>query len=302
MPAPATPPAVWKLRTRNLDLTRTPLLMGIVNVTPDSFSDGGRFSDTRRAVQQGLQLVEDGADLLDIGGESTRPGSQPVSPEEELQRTIPVIEQLAGQCPVPLSIDTSKARVARAALAAGAEIINDVTGLAGDPQMIGVARETAAGVCVMHMQGTPQTMQDNPRYDDVVADILAWLRRRRDELVAAGLDRSSICLDPGIGFGKSLTHNLQLLAAADRFQETGGPVLFGHSRKGFVRKITGDDSREQMAGTLAVSLHLARQGVHLIRVHDVRPTRQALAMHQALTDPEPAPGPDQTADTRKKTP
>jgi dihydropteroate synthase len=256
--------------------------MGIVNVTPDSFSDGGRHDSVDRAVCHALQLVADGADILDIGGESTRPGSNPVSADEELRRVIPVIKALKLETAVPLSVDTSKAEVARSAIAAGAEIINDVTGLEGDPRMVDVARHSGAAICAMHMQGTPQTMQDNPRYTDVVSDIHEYLRRRRDALLEQGIPLPKICLDPGIGFGKTHAHNLQLLQAIDRFADLCCPLLVGHSRKGFIGKITGDHSVERIAGTLAVSLYLARHPVHLIRVHDVRQTVHGLRMQHAL--------------------
>ncbi len=276
------PDISWQLRRATLSLASPPRLMGIVNVTPDSFSDGGQFIDTGRAVAHGLQLLADGADLLDIGGESTRPGSQPVETVEELARVIPVITALAKQTTTPISIDTSKSQVARAALDAGAGIINDVTGLAGDPEMIDVARETGAGICAMHMQGTPQTMQDDPQYDDVVSDVLQWLVARRDWLVGHGIEQQRICLDPGIGFGKTHHHNLQLLAGVRQFLATGCPILVGHSRKGFIRRLSQDPSPEQMPGTLSVSLYLARAGIQILRVHDVGATRQALNVQSAL--------------------
>jgi dihydropteroate synthase len=280
--APPSSCTSWQLKTRALRFGDLPCLMGIVNVTPDSFSDGGRFHSPRAAVDHALQLADEGADILDVGGESTRPYSHPVGEQEELDRVIPVIEILVRQTPLPISIDTSKAAVARAAVTAGAEIINDVTGLEGDPQMIEVARETGAAVCAMHMQGTPQTMQDNPRYDDVAAEILQYLVRRRDWLCQQGLTREKICLDPGIGFGKTHRHNLQLLAEIACFHEAGCAVLVGHSRKGFIRKFSEDPSADQLAGTLAVSLHLARAGIQILRVHDVLPTRQALLVQQAI--------------------
>lgn len=253
-----------------------PCLMGIINVTPDSFSDGGRWLDPAAAVEQGLRLVEEGAGLLDVGGESTRPGSHPVPPEEQLRRVLPVVQGLVRQTSVPVSVDTSDSRVASAALEAGAEIINDVTGLTGDPEMVSVARRNGCGVCAMHMQGTPLTMQDDPRYDDVVSDVLGWLKRRRDSLVGGGIDAARICLDPGIGFGKTHAHNLALLAGISRFHETGRPLLVGHSRKGFIGKLAGMDLPARDAGTLGASLHLALRGVQIIRVHAVRETAAAL--------------------------
>ena len=283
---------VWKTCRREICLATTPKIMGIVNVTPDSFSDGGKYAAQDAAVAHGLQLIAEGAEILDIGGESTRPYSDPVALPTELQRVTPVFEELARQTDIPLSIDTSKSAVARAALQAGAEIINDVTGFQGDADMVAVARQFHAGVCAMHMQGTPQTMQDHPHYDQVVDDILHYLLQRRDALLAQGIERSRICLDPGIGFGKTHSHNLQLLAEVARFHETGCPILVGHSRKGFIRKFSGDPSRQQRAGTLAVSLHLARAGIQILRVHDVLETRQALRVQQAIEDPRQASEPN----------
>lgn len=273
--------AVWQLRTRRLSLPRRPLLMGILNVTPDSFSDGGRFAETSAAVDHALRLAAEGADLLDVGGESTRPHSKSVDEKTELARVLPVIAALAPQLQIPISIDTSKAAVAREALAAGAEIVNDVTALAGDPHMLDVARESRAGVCVMHMQGTPQTMQDNPTYDDVVADVLQFLRKRLDQLVGAGIEAARIALDPGIGFGKTNQHNLALVAHCDRLHELGCPLVVGHSRKTFIGKVIGDTTADRTAGTIGVALSLARQGVQILRVHDVAPVRQALMLFEA---------------------
>jgi len=271
----------WRLRTRTLHFDRRPRLMGIVNVTPDSFSDGGKFFGREAAIEQALQLAEEGADILDIGGESTRPYAEPVSEEEELRRVIPVIEAVCRQTEVPVSIDTSKAAVARAALAAGAEIINDVTGLKGDAAMIDVAFESAAGVCAMHMQGTPQTMQDDPRYEDVVADIGRYLAGRRDALMAAGIEKERICLDPGVGFGMTHQHCLTLLAGLWRYHGLGCPLLVGHSRKGFIGHLLGDREAERTAGTIGAAMTLARLGVQVIRVHDVRPVHEALLLFEA---------------------
>ncbi|MGI9455451.1 MAG: dihydropteroate synthase [Aeoliella sp.] len=266
----------WQLRTRELLLPPLPLWMGIVNVTPDSFSDGGKHFDSGRAVDQGLALVEQGADLLDIGGESTRPYSDPVAVDEELRRVMPVVERLANQTDCPLSIDTSKSAVAREAIAAGVEIINDVTGLQGDPEMLPLAAATNAGVCAMHMQGSPQTMQDDPKYDNIADDIHRYLSDRRDALLAAGIDKERISLDPGIGFGKTHAHNLALMGECERFHELGCPLLVGHSRKGFLGKILGDSDADRAAATVGAALTLARKGVQVIRVHDVRPVREAL--------------------------
>jgi dihydropteroate synthase len=272
----------WRLRSRTLVFPRRPLLMGIVNVTPDSFSDGGQFFEPSKAVEQALSLAEQGAQILDIGGESTRPYSQPVPIDEELRRVIGVVEAVCRQTSTAVSIDTSKAKVAREALAAGAEIINDVTGLEGDAEMIQVAVETGAGVCAMHMQGTPQTMQDDPSYAEVVRDIFDYLRRRRDRLLGAGIERPRICLDPGIGFGKTHQHNLTLAANCHRFHDLGCPLLVGHSRKGFIGKVLGDKTTDRTAGTIGVAVALARQGVQILRVHDVRPVRDALLLFDAV--------------------
>jgi dihydropteroate synthase len=255
--------------------------MGIVNVTPDSFSDGGQFLDVDAAVAHALKLVADGADLLDIGGESTRPKAGIVATDEELNRVLPVVERLAGQVSVPISIDTSKAAVARAAVEAGAEIINDVTALTGDSQMMTVAYETGAGVCAMHMQGTPQTMQDDPTYGDVVFEVRDYLRGRRDALIAAGIERERICVDPGIGFGKTREHNIELMRHCYGLHELGCPVLVGHSRKGFLGKLIGDNDGDRVNATVWSSLSLAVQGVQVIRVHDVSLVRDALTVFEA---------------------
>ena len=250
--------------------------MGIVNVTPDSFSDGGKFNSTAAATDHAMQLAQDGATILDIGGESTRPYSTPVSPQEELDRVIPVIEAIAARTDIAISIDTSKSTVAAAAIGAGAEIINDVTGLQGDGAMIDVAVSSGAGVCAMHMQGTPQTMQDAPTYIDVTEDILKYLNQRKSWLTGQGVAPEKICLDPGVGFGKTHAHNLQLIRDAGRFHETGCPILVGHSRKGFIGKLLGDKEADRDAGTLALTVLLATKGVQVIRVHEVKRTAQAV--------------------------
>jgi len=271
----------WQLRTRTLEFGPQPLLMGIVNVTPDSFSDGGQFFDPQAAITHALRHLDEGADILDIGGESTRPNATPVSAEEELRRVLPVIEAIVRSHPnAVLSIDTSKAAVAKAAIAAGAQIINDITGLSGDPAMIEVAAASGAGVCAMHMQGNPQTMQDNPFYDDVVDEIYAFLCERRDALIAAGIDRHRICLDPGIGFGKTHEHNINLMANCRRFHDLGCPLLVGHSRKAFIGKLIGNKEADRTPGTIGGALALARQGVQVIRVHDVAAVRQALILFE----------------------
>jgi dihydropteroate synthase len=262
--------------------------MGIVNVTPDSFSDGGRHAGVEAAVAHGLQLVADGADILDVGGESTRPYSAPVPLDEELRRVSAVVRQLAERSGVPVSIDTSKAAVAIEAIAGGAEIINDVTGLAGDPDMLRVAVTSGTGVCAMHMQGTPQTMQVEPRYDDVVADIHRYLAARRDALLQAGIPREKICLDPGIGFGKTHAHNRELMAQAGRFLDLGVPILVGHSRKGFIGKaleaaLGRSATRDELdAGTAGAACGLAGQGIQIVRVHAVGLVRAALELFATM--------------------
>jgi dihydropteroate synthase len=271
----------WDLGRRKLSFQRRPLVMGILNVTPDSFSDGGRHEEPANAIDVAIGMEADGADIIDIGGESTRPYSDPLNAGDELARVMPVIEGLAGRLSIPISIDTSKATVAQAAILAGAEIINDVTGLEGDPQMPAVAADHEVGVCVMHMRGTPQTMQDDPSYDNVVEEICDYLVRRREFCLARGIAAQRICLDPGIGFGKSHEHNLQLLRATKRLLELGSPLLIGHSRKGFIGKILGDKNADRCAATLGVSLAVAAAGAHLIRVHDVKPTVNALKSFRA---------------------
>ena len=257
--------------------------MGIVNVTPDSFSDGGRYFDPAAAVDHGLRLVAEGADILDIGGQSTRPRSAPVGLDEELRRVLPVVTALCRQTPAPVSIDTYQAAVAREAIAAGAEIINDISGLTADPEMVEVARQSGCAVCIMHMLGTPQTMQDAPQYQDVVGEVAEYLARRRDALESAGIEASRIALDPGIGFGKNLDHNLQLLKAAGRFHALGCPLVFGPSRKRFIGELVGDLKADRTAGTIGAVLALARQGVQVIRVHDVAGVSQAWRVYQATS-------------------
>jgi len=265
-----------------LQFGKRPLVMGIVNVTPDSFSDGGRFAGRGEAVGQAIKLAEEGADILDIGGESTRPYAMPVEAAEELARVLPVMEEVRRLRPEAiLSVDTSKADVAQAAIRAGAKIVNDVTGLSGDPRMLEVVRASGAGVCIMHMQGTPRTMQDNPTYGDVVAEVRDFLRERRDALIAAGIERERICLDPGIGFGKTHQHNLTLMANCWRLHELGSPLLVGHSRKGFIGKLIGDKEADRTAGTIGGALALAQQGVQILRVHDVLTVRHALLLFEA---------------------
>lgn len=259
-----------------------PRLMGVVNVTPDSFSDGGDFLDSSLAIQHGLKLSDDGADILDVGGESTRPGSAPVSIEEELARVIPVIQGLAGEDKL-VSIDTRHAEVMRQAISAGAKIVNDVTALTGDPDSMNVCADTGVDVVIMHMQGEPQTMQDNPTYDDAATDIMAYLRERVSIMEAAGIGRDKIAVDPGIGFGKNLDHNLRVLSKLGDYADINLPVLLGVSRKSFISKIDRDvPAKERMAGSVSAAIAGYMRGVRLFRVHDVAETRQALAVWDAI--------------------
>jgi dihydropteroate synthase len=273
----------WHLPDRVLPIDDRPLVMGIVNVTPDSFSDGGRYATGADAVAHALDLVRQGADLLDIGGESTRPGSQPVPADEELRRVLPVVEALRGRTTVPLSIDTSKAAVAAACLAAGAHIINDVTALRGDPGLAEVVRAAGAGVILMHMQGTPATMQVAPCYEDVVADVDGFFQERLRTAADVGIAGARVVLDPGIGFGKTEGHNLELLAGLEAFQRHGRPVCLGVSRKGFLGRVLGRPVEQRLAGSLAaVCYAVGRQAAQVVRVHDVEATRDAVTLISAV--------------------
>jgi dihydropteroate synthase len=275
----------WHLPDRILSIGRRPLVMGIVNVTPDSFSDGGLHASTDAAVAHALRLVEQGADVLDVGGESTRPGAAAVPPEEELRRVLPVIEALAARTTVPLSVDTSKAEVARRCLERGAHIINDVTALDGDPEMRAAVRQFGAGAVLMHMRGTPATMQLDPRYDDVVTDIARYLEGRISEAVAAGIRPERIVIDPGIGFGKTLEHNLEILARLEEFQKLGRPLCLGVSRKGFIGRVLDRPVEARLAGSLAAVCHaMGRGAVQVVRVHDVQQTRDAVTLFAAIEE------------------
>src|SRR5437588_4720352 len=273
----------WQLPDRTLALGRRPLVMGILNVTPDSFSDGGRFSGVEDAVAHGLELIEQGADILDIGGESTRPGAIPVPEDQELRRVLPVIEKLAKQTAVPLSVDTYKAGVARASLAAGAKIINDITALGGDNAMPDVVRTARAGAIVLHMQGTPATMQIAPTYEDVVKDVFLFFEARLQALTDLGIGREQLAFDPGIGFGKKHVHNLALIARLEESQRLGRPICLGVSRKGLLVIALDRPVHERLAGSLAVlSYAMSLGAVQIIRVHDVKETRDVVAMFEAI--------------------
>lgn len=265
-----------------LDLSR-PRVMGILNVTPDSFSDGGRFDSPDDALRQAAAMVADGADLLDVGGESTRPGAQAVSLDEELARVVPVIERLSGEFGVPVSIDTSKPAVMTAAVAAGAGFINDVNALKS-PGAIRAAADCGVPVCLMHMRGEPRTMQSAPQYDDVVADIIAYLAERIAACEAGGLLRSRLLVDPGFGFGKTLQHNLQLLRGMSQFQRLGVPVLVGISRKSMLGAVTGREVDERVVASVAAALLAVERGARIVRVHDVAATVDAVRVWQAMTD------------------
>jgi len=259
-----------------------PAVMGVVNVTPDSFSDGGTFLDPAAAIAHGLKLAAEGADVLDVGGESTRPGSDPVPLEVELERVLPVIDGLARQTEVPISIDTVKAEVAEQAIRAGAALVNDVTALRHDPAMAEVVAAAGVPVCLMHMLGEPKTMQDDPHYDDVVAEVSAFLTERAAFARSSGIDPGQICVDPGIGFGKTIDHNLALLRHLDRIAAIGPPVLVGASRKSFLGVLTGQPLEGRDIATVAVNLAAVRRGAWMLRVHAVRPTRDALAVSAAI--------------------
>jgi dihydropteroate synthase len=259
-----------------------PKVMGVVNLTPDSFSDGGRTFHKDDAIRHVLALVDAGADLVDLGGESSRPGAAPVELAEELRRVVPVTEAVAGRIKVPIAIDTTKAEVARQAILAGAGIINDISALAADPEMAGVAAETGAGVVLMHMRGVPATMQSDPRYDDVVAEVYDFLARRVEWAIARGIPLERIAVDPGIGFGKTIAHNLEILRNLDRFAKLGCVVVIGTSRKGFLGAITGRRVGERVVGSLVSSLAAAVSGAMVVRVHDVAAMVDAIKVWQAV--------------------
>ena len=265
----------------SLSLDR-PLIMGVVNVTPDSFSDGGRFLDTERAIAHAVQLIEEGADILDVGGESTRPGAAPVGAQEEADRVLPVLEALAD-AGVPISIDTRHAQLMRAALERGASMINDIQALTG-PGALDAVRESDCAICLMHMQGEPGTMQMAPAYTDVVSEVQEFLRTRIDACIDAGIARERLVIDPGIGFGKTARHNLELLRGLCRLSELCLPILIGLSRKALLGRITGRDVNNRLAGSVSAAVLAAERGAAIVRVHDVAATRDALLVLRAVTD------------------
>lgn len=265
---------------RRLDLS-SPAVMGILNITPDSFSDGGVFLSRENAIAQALQMAREGADIIDIGGESTRPGAQPVSVQEEMDRVIPVIEALREKISLPISIDTSKPEVMRAAVAAGAGFINDVRALR-DAGALQAAASLRVPVCLMHMQGEPRSMQDNPRYDDVAADVADFLRARLQAAHAAGIPPEQLVIDPGFGFGKSLAHNIELLRGLRKLKSLGAPILVGLSRKSMIGKALGLPVERRLHASVALALMAVQNGAGIVRVHDVAPTVEALRMWAAV--------------------
>jgi dihydropteroate synthase len=277
--------AIWRCGPHVVPLGRRTLVMGIVNVTPDSFSDGGSYANVDDAVKHAIQMVADGAELVDVGGESTRPGSDVVAPEEEIHRVVPVIRRIVDELPdVPVSIDTRKPAVARAALEGGASIVNDVSAGA-DPAMFGVVGEAGAGMVLMHMKGEPKTMQDDPSYYDVVAEVRGFLGDRVEAAVGAGIDLERLCIDPGIGFGKTLEHNLAILHDIRAFHHLGVPMLVGPSRKRFIGALTDTDVDDRIEGTAGVVAWCAAEGVDIVRVHDVKEMTRVVRVVDAIARP-----------------
>jgi dihydropteroate synthase len=274
---------LWKIGDRIVDFSQHGMIMGVLNVTPDSFSDGGNFFDLDAAVAHGIEMAKQGAHILDIGGESTRPGAEPVSTDEELRRVVPVIEALRRKIDIFISIDTSKAEVANAALNAGASIINDVTGGRGDPEMMPLAARKKAALVIMHMQGTSRTMQNEPRYDDVVSEVTDFFLQRYECALQCGIDPMGVAFDPGIGFGKTLAHNLELLRNLGRLRMHDRPLAIGVSRKSFLAKLNGaSESNERLVPTLALTALLRAHGADIFRVHDVKENVAALHTAEAV--------------------
>ncbi len=273
--------AGWRTSRRTLDLSK-PVLMGVLNITPDSFSDGGRFFDRNHAARRLEELQRDGADIVDVGGESTRPGAMPVSVDEEIRRVIPAIEAASERVDIPVSIDTTKSRVASAALDAGAEIINDISGLRFDPGIAGLAAESGAGLVLMHIRGEPRTMQQSIHYDDLMGEILAELRDSAERALASGCHPDQLVVDPGIGFGKTAEQNLVILNELGRITELGFPVLVGPSRKSFIGKTLGLEVEQRLEATLAACVVALLRGARIFRVHDVVQARRALDMAELI--------------------
>ena len=281
--SPAMGGRQWKIAGRVFDLSRHGLIMGVLNVTPDSFSDGGKFFAVEKAVEHGLTMAGEGAQIIDVGGESTRPGAEPVAVEEELRRVVPVIEKLRAKIDIVISIDTSKAQVARAAIGAGASIVNDVTGGRGDREMMPFVAEIKAAFIIMHMQGNPRTMQSDPRYVDVVSEVADFFRQQYACALDCGIDPMAIAFDPGIGFGKTLEHNLDLLAQLERIRVHERPLVVGVSRKSFLAKLTGSSGmNDQLASTVTLTSVLRTRGADVFRVHDVKENVNALRVTEAI--------------------
>jgi len=273
---------IWRCRDREFQVGAKPLLMGILNVTPDSFSDGARFYDAERAVAHGQAMAAAGADIIDVGGESTRPGAAPVAEAEELGRVLPVIQALGRDCGAVISVDTRKSAVAEQALASGARIVNDVSALTADPRMLGVVRDFRAGAVLMHMRGEPGTMQDNPRYGDVVREVHDYLRGRVEALAGQGIEREALAVDPGFGFGKTAEHNIRLLAGLGELRDCGRPIVVGVSRKRFLGSLLEREVGERQAGSLGALAYAVASGAGVLRVHDVRESRDVIEVLNAL--------------------
>lgn len=274
----------WRIGDRMIDLSHRGMIMGVLNVTPDSFSDGGRFFDVASAVAHGVQMAAEGADIIDVGGESTRPGAEPVSAEEELRRVIAVIRELRRKTEAFISIDTSKAEVARAALEAGAVIVNDVTGARADEAMLPLVAQRKAALVIMHMQGNPRTMQVAPHYDDVVADITDFFRQQSARALECGIHPMAVAFDPGIGFGKTLEHNLELLGNLEQLRVNDQPLVVGVSRKSFLGRLDGSSETDRLSPTVALTSLLRARGADVFRVHDVKENAQALRVTEAVLE------------------
>ncbi len=281
--SPVMGATLWKLRGREIDLSQRGMIMGVLNATPDSFSDGGEFFSAEKAIEHGLRMADDGAEIVDVGGESTRPGAEPVAVKEERRRVLPIIERLHDSTSAFISIDTSKADVARAAIDAGACIINDVTGGRGDPEMLPLVAARGSGFIIMHMQGTPRTMQAAPKYGNVVAEVADFFRQQYERALNCGIDPMAIAFDPGIGFGKTLEHNLALLGNLEQLRVHDRPLVVGVSRKAFLGKIVRSaEMADRAAPTIALTSVLRGRGADVFRVHDVRPNVAALRAAEAI--------------------
>jgi dihydropteroate synthase len=279
---------LWQISDRAVDLSRHAMIMGVLNVTPDSFSDGGEFFTTEKAVEQGVRMAAEGAGIIDVGGESTRPGAEPVSAEQELARVLPVIAKLRERVSALVSIDTTKALVAREALQAGASIVNDVTGGRADPEMMKLVAEKKAAFIIMHMQGTPRTMQENPQYTDVVSEVVDFFRQQYGRALECGIDSMAIAFDPGIGFGKTVGHNLELLAHLPRLRVHDRPLVVGVSRKSSLgQMIDSTEMQDRLAPTIAFTALLRERGANVLRVHDVKENTAALRITERLLETAP---------------